>query len=144
MNRPTKTVVLAISIFLLSCDGSKLVPSAFIGTWQSDVELTLKSVRESDSVTPASLDTFENDFFGDRIMIFGAYESAAYFVGSSSEPTFERIRVVESGEDYMILNIPPTKFEPEHHQSWFVDGELIYAYVEKWKFKEYFRRIDDK
>lgn len=144
MEKPSKHLALAALVCLASCSETNQIPLAFVGTWQSDEELTLISMRQSDSVSESDMKIFEDNFFGDRIMIFGEYESGAYFQGSGQKPAFSPNDIADSGEDFMILRIPPTEYGGEREQAWYVEGDLIYAYIEKWKFREYFRRIDDQ
>ena len=125
----------------LSCGRGDRLPSAFIGTWQSDEELTLKSVRASENVTTEDLAIFEDNFFGDRIIVLREFESGGYFIGSETKPNLEPHRIVESGEDFVVFLVPETDYEPEHLSTWRVEGDLIYAEVEKWQFREYFRRV---
>ena len=75
-------------------------------------------------------------------MIFGEFESGAYFDDSGIEPRFEPNRIAESGHDFVVFDVPATDYEPSHLQTWRVDGDMIYAEIERWQFREYFRRLD--
>ena len=136
MARSSKVLCVVALIFLISCTEAQSIPPELLGTWQSDEELTLESVRKSDSVPRSDLAIFEDDFFGDRVIIFREIEIGAYFENSADEPVFGPYDIVDSGDEFVVLRIPPTEYEGETEQAWYVEGDLIYAYIEKWKFRE--------
>ena len=144
MARLSKTLCFVALIVLISCTEAQPIPPAFLGTWQSDEKLTLESVRESDSVPISDLAIFEDDFFGDRVIIFREFEIGTCFENSEDEPVFCPYDIVDSGDDFVVLRIPPTEYEGETEQAWYIEGDLIYAYIEKWKFREYFRQIGEE
>jgi hypothetical protein len=78
MNFRVLLVVVASSLLALGCSERQRIPTAFVGTWQSDEALTLASLGESESASSADIDAFTNDFFGNRVMVYKPYEFTAY------------------------------------------------------------------
>ena len=137
------TLFLIVSFALLSsaCAERQQIPSAFVGTWQSDESLTLASMSNSQDVFQSDREMFSNDFFGDRVMEFQIDRARSYFVGEEWEGveqdmSWHRYDVVASGPDFMTLRAPLEV------ATWRLEGEHIYVELPKWKFREYWRRID--
>ena len=140
-------VILALSYFAIvslssACSERQKIPTAFVGTWQSDEPLTLASLRKSETVSPSDRETFTNDFFGERVMVFQLDRAKSYWVGEDwvgveQDDTWYKYDIVASGPDFMTLRAPLET------TTWRVEGDLIYAELPKWDFREYYRRIDD-
>ena len=136
------------SLLAAGCSESELIPTAFVGTWQSDEALTLASLSESELLSPEDRERFSEDFFGDRVMVFGPRKGKAFWVGEDwigveQEPAWFQYDIVSSGSDFVTLRYPATEFSEAGETTWRVDGELIYAELPKWGFREYYRRIDN-
>ena len=138
------TVLLIVSFALLSlaCTERQKIPSAFVGTWQSDELLTLTSMSKSRDVSQSDKEMFSNDFFGDRVMEFQIDRARSYFVGDEWEGveqdiSWHRYDVVASGPDFMTLRAPLEV------ATWRIEGEHIYVELSKWNFREYWRRVDE-
>ena len=137
-------VFLIVSFALLSsaCTERQQIPSAFVGTWQSDESLTLARMSESQDISQSDREMFLNDFFGDRVMEFQIDRARSYFVGDEwvgveQDMSWHRYDVVASGPDFMTLRAPLET------ATWRIDGELIYVEIPKWNFREYWRRVDE-
>ena len=138
------TVFLIVSFALLSlaCTERQKIPSAFVGTWQSDESLTLTSMSKSQDVSQSDKEMFSNDFFGDRVMEFQIDRARSYFVGDEWEGveqdmSWHRYDVVASGPDFMTLRLSA------EDTTWRIEGKYIYAEIPKWNFREYWRRVDE-
>jgi hypothetical protein len=138
--------VLASSILLFACSEQQRIPEAFVGVWQSDEALTLASLEESQSVSPEDREVFTDDFFGDRVFIYNAYEYTAYWVGDEWEDVEQEENwlpydIVDSGPDFVTLRYAATPYTEPEEKTWRVDGDLIYVEEDRWDFKEYYGRI---
>jgi hypothetical protein len=142
--------VLMVTTVLLAtaCSKGEPIPVAFVGTWQSDETLTLASMSESELVTPEDRERFSDNFFGDRVIVFEPRKGKTFWVGEDwmgveQEPQWFQYDIVSSGSEFMTLRYPATEYSEAGETTWRVDGDLIYAELRKWGFREYYRRIDN-
>ena len=131
-------------MWLSSCESRDEVPAAFIGTWQSDAELTLESMRNSDKVDLQARATFEDDFFGRLIIVYRPFESRSYFIDSEERPDFEPHAIVDSGPNFVTFRMPDNEeLGLDVERTWYVDGDLMIVRMDEWGFVEVFRRIEE-
>ena len=135
-------LIVSFALLSLACTERQQIPSAFVGTWQSDESLTLASLSKSQDVSQSDREMFSNDFFGDRVMEFQIDRARSYFVGDKWEGveqdmSWHRYDVVASGPDFMTLRTPLEVV------TWRIEGEHIYVELSKWDFREYWRRFEE-
>ena len=137
-------LVSGLLVLLLACDSRDEIPSAFVGTWQSDEQLTLESMRGSDKVDPVARATFEDDFFGRLIVVYRPYDGRSYFIDSDERPDFEPHAIVDSGTNFVTFSDPNNEaLGLDVERTWYVDGDLLIVRMDEWGFVEVFRRISD-
>ena len=135
-------LIVSFALLSLACTVRQQIPSAFVGTWQSDESLTLASMSKSQHASQSDREMFSNDFFGDRIMEFQIDRARSYFVGDEwdgveQDMSWHRYDVVASGPDFMTLRTPLEVV------SWRIEGEHIFVELSKWSFREYWRRVEE-
>ena len=131
-------------LYLTGCESRDEIPAAFIGSWQSDEQLTLESMRGSKLVDAAARATFEDEFFGRLIVDYRQFEGRSYFVDSAERPEFEPHDIVDSGPSFVTFRAPDNeKLGLDTERTWYVDGDLMIVRLDEWGFVEVFRRIEE-
>lgn len=146
-NAKLSTVKLLLSCTLLAlyaCDSRDEIPAAFVGTWQSDEQLTLESMRDSTKVDAEARATFEDDFFGRLIVDYRPYEGRSYFIDAVERPDFQPHAIVDAGPNFVTFSVPDNeKLGLDVQRTWYVDGDLMLVRLDEWGFVEVFRRINE-
>lgn len=124
-----------------ACDKAPRVPDAFVGTWQSDEQLTLASMRQSDKVSAEMRAVFEDRFFGRLVVEFRATGRASYFAGADEVPEFEPYDILDSGPNYVTFRETGDTPGLGNPRTWYIDGDLIGVEIQEWGFVEFFRRV---
>ena len=136
--------LLVIALLLLSgCTKEPpALPPAFLGTWQSDEELTLESMRQSDAISDEALAVFENNFFGRLVVIISETDRASFFIDEGGLPDIVAHNIA-AADASSVTFIEPSNEELglSTERTWYVDGDLIAIPIEEWGFTEYFRRV---
>ena len=133
-----------ILLLLASCSGVK--PNTLIGTWQSNEKMTLQSMHEIPEVSEKAKVLFEHDFFGKLINEYGPKNSKSYYKNSSEN--YEGIdkpspyKIIEETNEYYIISNYNNALNKYETLTLFKEGSCYYVLVTKWKFREYFCRIE--
>ena len=137
-------LVCCLLIINAACDSRDELPAAFVGTWQSDEQLTLESMRDSDNVDLQARATFEDRFFGRLVVVYRPYEGRSYFIDSDERPDFEPHDIVDSGPNFVTFSVPANEgLGLDMERTWYVDGDLMIVRMDEWGFVEVFRRIEE-
>lgn len=137
-------LIFGLLVCTAACDSRDEIPAAFVGTWQSDQQLTLESMRASDKVDPLARAMFEDDFFGRLVVVYRPHESRSYFIDGEERPDFEPHNIVDSGPNHVTFSTPDNEaLGLDVERTWYVDGDLMIVRMEEWGFVEVFRRISD-
>lgn len=127
-----------------ACESRDEIPAAFVGTWQSDEQLTLESMRGSNRVGPEARATFEDDFFGRLVVVYRPYEGRSFFIDADERPEFEPHDIVDSGPNFVTFSAPDNeKLGLDVQRTWYVDGDFMIVRMDEWGFVEVFRRIEE-
>lgn len=137
-------LVCCLLLLLAACDSRDEIPAAFVGTWQSDEQLTLESMRDSDKIDPIARATFEDDFFGRLVVVYRPHEGRSYFIDSEERPDFRPHDIVDSGSNFVTFSTPDNEaLGLAVERTWYVDGDLMIVRMDEWGFVEVFRRTGD-
>ena len=141
-------LIAATVLLATACSKGEPIPMAFVGTWQSDETPTMASMSESELVTPKDRERFSDNFFGDRVIVFAPRKGKTFWVGEDwigveQEPQWFQYDIVSSGSDFVTLRYAATEYSEAGETTRRVDGNLIYAELRQWGFREYYRRIDN-
>jgi len=129
---------------LQGCESRDEIPASFVGTWQSNKQLTLESMRQSTLVDADARAVFEDDFFGRLVVDYRQYEGRSYFVDADERPEFEPHDIVDSGPNFVIFRVPDNeKLGLDTERTWYVDGDLMIVRLDEWGFVEVFMRIEE-
>ena len=136
---------LILIIFLLpSCSGVK--KNTLVGIWKSNEEMTLKSMRETPGISEKARALFQHEFFGKLINEYGTKTAKTYFENPSDN--YEGIdkpspyKIIEETNEYYIIS-SYNNFLKKHESITLYKAEnCYYVLVSKWKFREYFCRIE--
>ena len=134
------TVLVFVLLSATQLGADTLLPD-YVGTWRSDKELTMASVRDSPHLSADRRAEYEEaDIFGKLTVVFRETEMAAYFDDDSTHE-FTHIDIVEFDENYVTFRFPTTVASVQLEQTWFFDGDVAYSFVSNHRFKEFFRRV---
>lgn len=129
---------------LQACESRNEIPAAFIGSWQSDEQLTLASMRGSKLVDPEARALFEDDFFGRLVVDYRQFEGRSYFVDEGERPEFQPHDIVASGPNFVTFRVPDNEnLGLDTERSWYVDGDMMIVQLDEWGFVEVFKRIEE-
>ena len=144
MNR---ILLLAVPLFLVSgCSNIQKNSSELQGVWKSDSEMTLASMRSVEGISCKAKELFEGDFFGHLIAEYTDNQSRFYF--DRDEDNSEGMK---DFSPYKLLEETPEKFVIEYYddltggkvtKELWREGSCYWLPVSKWKFREYFCRIN--
>jgi hypothetical protein len=120
--------------------------SELIGVWKSDAEKTLGSMRKVEGINCTARKHFENDFFGHLIAEYTGEKGRVYF--DRDEENLEGMKVFAP---YKLLRENSEEFVIQYYDDYFDEevtkvlrreGDCYWLTVSKWKFREYFRRVE--
>lgn len=148
VRRVIDSFVATTFVLASACSEGEPIPTAFVGTWQSDEALTLASLNESEVLTFEDRQRFSDNFFGERVIVFEPRKGRTFWagedwIGVEQEPKWFQYDIVSAGSTFMTLRYPATEYSEAGETTWRVDGNLIYAELPEWGFREYYRRIDN-
>ena len=144
--KPVALMALAVcaTSLLAACESRDEIPAAFIGSWQSDEQLTLASMRESTRIDADARATFEADFFGRLVVDYRQYDGRSYFVDSDERPEFEPHNIVVAGDNFVTFRVSANEeLGLMTERTWYVDGDLMLVRMDEWDFVEVFRRVEE-
>jgi hypothetical protein len=120
--------------------------SELIGLWKSDAEKTLGSMREVEGINGTVRKKFENDYFGHLIAEFTGEKGRVYF-----DRDEENVQAMKVFAPYKLLKENSEEFVIQYYDDYCAEevtkvlrreGDCYWLTVPKWKFREYFRRVD--
>ena len=139
--------IFGLTLILVLLSGSVFAaPSDLIGFWQSNKELTLNSMRETDGVTPEAKVIFDGDFFGQLVVEFQNDSYRAKFI--KAEDNVEALEkyydygVIEETDEFFLIENYERLFEKKEIRKLYKAGNCYYQFVSSWQFKEYFCKIE--
>jgi len=132
-------------LVLFFCSGIATA-SDLVGFWQSNKELTLKSMRETKGITPEASKLFGGDFFGQLIIEYRNDSYRALFI--KPEDNVEALekyygyKIVEETEGFYLIESYDPLLEKNEIKKLYKAGNCNYLLVSRWQFKEYFCKIE--
>lgn len=135
------------SIFIALCVAyapmaSAYDPDDFVGTWQSNEELTLRSMEATQGIPEETRAFFRNGFFGRLIVVSRINESAVYFVDEKPKDLeFHRHVIHKVSNNQFRVEYPEEEVSADSTGIMTLEGNCYYLEVSKWEFKEYFCRV---
>ena len=115
----------------------------FVGKWRSDEPKTLESMRLHPEITDRVRKLFENKFFGRLVLVVTEKQSASYWAEEEGKAKleFEPYEISEVGKDYLVVKYTNPMLDTKEKKRWYFENGYMYTYTSKWKFREYFRKI---
>lgn len=129
-----------LSALLFCIDASAYEVSDLMGTWKSNEKKTLNSMESVSEIPEKTREFFQNDFFGKLVVVVKKGESAVYFFDDKPETLeFMKHRI-----DKVSDSVFKVKYENENGlgSEIHLEGQCYTVVVSKWKFKEYFCRVE--
>lgn len=127
------------------------LPDCMLGRWRSNEALTLADMREHPEVTPKARAFMEADFFGRLVLVNTRTLSGSIFEPAKRNSLTSKSESLSLKPDpfslkpFEVLSSTPTSavirtvpFGVDFETEWFCEGNLIYALVTGWRFREYF------
>ncbi|MBU6953557.1 hypothetical protein [Hahella sp. HN01] len=117
--------------------------SDLVGTWQSNEEMTLRSMEAAPGIPEKTRAFFRSGFFGKLIVVSRENESIAYFVDEKPENLEFIPHVIHKVSDKQFSMEYPGEGAPEHSiRIITLDGDCYSIKDGKWEFYEYFCRVE--
>ena len=111
---------------------------AIIGTWKSDAEQTLRSMRNATASPPRVRTQLENDYYGHLIVEYRIDTVRARFDNSNYDTGYRPYEVVAVSEEMIIAREWNEILQIFETSTTFLDGECIYGISAQYDFREYF------
>lgn len=120
-------------------------PGDLVGTWQSNEELTLRSMEATPGIPNETRAFFRNGFFGRLIVVSRINESAVYFVDEKPKDLeFHRHVIHKVSNNQFRVEYPEEEVSGDSAGIMTLEGNCYSLEVSKWKFKEYFFSCREK
>jgi len=138
-------IIVAMFAFCASAQ-AKDYTKEILGKWQSDEAKTLEDISRHPEIPADALKTYKNHYYGRLRLIIQKDRSAAYFTDQDlNEPIkFGAHKFSEQGDNYLDISFFDEASKKEDVIRWYFDGKYMYTIVSKWKFREYYRKLDWK
>jgi len=116
----------------------------YVGTYQSNEKLTLKSMRKTKGIPQKMRDNMEHDYYGKLINELREHSFTTYFVGQKpANPMYVDAKFNVTGKK-VTIKYYHAKLKTEVAREITFDGDCYWINVQDWHYKEYFCRVDDK
>jgi len=115
---------------------------AIIGTWKSDAQRTLQSMREIADMPPQARSYFENDFYGHLIVEYRVDTVRARFDNSGYDTGYQPYQVVEVTDGKIVTREWNEILKIFETSETFFDDGCIYGISAQYAFREYFCPIE--
>ncbi|MEO0574993.1 MAG: hypothetical protein AAF004_05980 [Pseudomonadota bacterium] len=114
------------------------------GSWKSDAERTLASMRSVTGVSARARKMFENDFFGHLIVDYRGETRRMVLDDEDYDTGFTPFEIVDERDESVVLRAWDPMWEDFMLQEIFFEGDAYYVLTGKPLFREYFCRVDQE
>ena len=142
MSKSMRIQIILLSMFYASLAGAYEV-SDFLGKWQSNEKLTLDSMEAVPGIPDKARSFFREGFFGRLVVISRIDESAVYFIDEKpDEIEFHRHIIHKISDNQFRVEYPEEEDSSDSSGIMTLNGSCYSVEVSKWKFNEYFCRVE--
>jgi hypothetical protein len=131
-----KTLGLSLVVVLSGC-ASQPRPT-LLGTWKSDVERTLASMRATPGIPDATRAALADDYYGHLIVEYRKKTMRAHFDDRKYDSGYQPYRVVETAPGYVVTDDWNEVVGEFQRTTTYFDAECIYGLAPEYGFREYF------
>jgi len=117
---------------------------SIIGTWKSDAERTLQSMRQVADLPPRVRTHFENDYYGHLIVEYRVDTVRARFDNSGYDTDYQPYEVISVSNEKIITSEWNEILQIFETSTTFIDGECLYGISAEYKFREYYCPFEQK
>jgi hypothetical protein len=117
---------------------------AIIGTWKSDTERTLQSMRQVVDLPPRAQSYFENNFYGHLIVEYRVDTVRAKFDNSNYDTDYQPYKVISVSNEKIITSEWNEILQIFETSTTFIEGECLYGISADYNFREYFCPFEEK
>jgi len=115
---------------------------AIIGTWKSDAERTLQSMRQVDDLSPNARSRFEDDFYGHLIVEYRVDTVRARFDNAAYDTGYQPYEVVAVSDGEIVTREWNEILQIFETSTTYIDDECIYGISAEYEFSEYFCPVE--
>jgi len=134
------SLLLCVGLVVSACDTQS--HNSLVGSWKSDTNKSLDSMRSMKDVPDETKAYFEKEFFGRLTMIYDDATYSAVLKGEEDiKPDSYPYKIVEESDEYYIVE--SELLGAKYNKKLFKDKSCYYELTSEWNFREYFCRVDD-
>ncbi len=135
--------IIAIFFIISLLVGCSMNPTkSLIGKWKSNEQKTLASVEATKGVSEKAKLLFNKDFFGKLIVEYKKDTYRAWYENKEATEGPEPYKLLEATDKYYIVEAIDLLSGKKVPKQMFWDNECYYLLVSKWKFREYFCKVE--
>ena len=113
-----------------------------IGTWQSDVERTIESMRQNPDIPDATRTRLEDDYYGHVTIEYREDTVRAWFDNADYDTGFQPYEVVSVDGDRIVTREWNEILQSFETSTTWIDDDCIYGLSAEFSYREYYCRVE--
>ncbi len=135
-----------VFLLYLAALSNNCLSNELVGKWKSDAEKTLSTMRDNEEVTEQARVTFEDDLFGKLVAEYTLSGVRFYYEDDSENvegmKVFRPYSILRQSNSEIVIRYLDQLTDEFIERVLHLENNCYYVLVSKWKFREYFCRMD--